>query len=43
MDALNVKVATCHPKATEEIEGMIEMIDTLIKKVMLMKKWNRLF
>ena len=27
MDALNVKVATCHPKATEEIEGMIEMID----------------
>ncbi|HHU74359.1 MAG TPA: cysteine--tRNA ligase [Clostridiales bacterium] len=32
MDALNVKVATCHPKATEEIEGMIEMIDTLIKK-----------
>lgn len=32
MDALNIKKATHHPKATEEIDGMIEMIDTLIKK-----------
>ena len=32
MDALNVKEATTHPKATEEIDGMIEMIETLIEK-----------
>ena len=32
MQALNVKPATIHPKATEEIEGMIEMIQTLIDK-----------
>ncbi|MBQ7765472.1 MAG: cysteine--tRNA ligase [Lachnospiraceae bacterium] len=32
MKALNVKEATTHPKATEEIEGMLEMIGTLIKK-----------
>ena len=32
MEALNVKKATYHPKATEEIDGMIEMIETLIKK-----------
>lgn len=32
MDALNVREATYHPKATEEIEGMIEMIQTLIDK-----------
>lgn len=32
MEALNVKEATHHPKATEEIDGMIAMIDTLIKK-----------
>ncbi len=32
MKALNVKPATCHPKATEEIGGMIEMIQTLIDK-----------
>ena len=31
-DALNIREATYHPKATEEIDGMIEMIDTLIKK-----------
>lgn len=31
-DALNIREATHHPKATEEIGGMIEMIDTLIKK-----------
>ena len=30
--ALNIKEATMHPKATQEIDGMIEMIDTLIKK-----------
>ena len=29
---LNVKQATKHPKATEEIDGMIEMIQTLIDK-----------
>ena len=32
MDAMNVKDATYHPKATEEIDGMIEMIRTLIDK-----------
>ncbi len=32
MKALNVMPATTHPKATEEIEGMLEMIGTLIKK-----------
>ena len=32
MEALNVKPATIHPKATEEIDGMIEMIRTLIDK-----------
>lgn len=32
MKALNVKTATTHPKATNEIDGMLEMIDTLIKK-----------
>jgi cysteinyl-tRNA synthetase len=30
-DALNVREATVHPKATEEIDGMIDMIETLIK------------
>ncbi len=30
--ALNVREATCHPKATEEIEGMIQMIGDLIDK-----------
>ena len=32
MKALNVMPATTHPKATEEIDGMLEMIGTLIKK-----------
>ena len=32
MKALNVMEATTHPKATEEIDGMIEMISTLIDK-----------
>ena len=32
MEALNVKKATYHPKATEEIGPMIEMIETLIEK-----------
>ena len=32
MHALNVKKATHHPKATEEIDGMIEMIQELIDK-----------
>lgn len=32
MEGLNVKEATYHPKATEEIDGMIEMIRTLIDK-----------
>ncbi len=30
MEGLNVKPATHHPKATEEIDGMIEMIQSLI-------------
>ena len=32
MEALNIKPATKNPKATEEINGMIEMIQTLIDK-----------
>ncbi len=32
MESLNVKPATTHPKATEEIDGMIDMIKTLIEK-----------
>ena len=32
MEALNVRAATTHPLATKEIEGMIEMISTLIEK-----------
>lgn len=31
-EALNVREASCHPKATEEIDGMIRMISTLIEK-----------
>lgn len=31
-DGLNVKRATVHPKATEEIDGIIEMVKTLIEK-----------
>lgn len=32
MKAMHVKPATTHPKATEEIDGMLDMINTLIKK-----------
>ncbi len=32
MEAMNVKPATCHPLATQEIGGMLEMISTLIEK-----------
>ncbi|MCH5281561.1 MAG: cysteine--tRNA ligase [Lachnospiraceae bacterium] len=32
MKAMNVKPATTHPKATEEIDGMLDMIATLIEK-----------
>lgn len=32
MRALNVKEATTHPKATEEIDGMLDMIGELLKK-----------
>jgi len=32
MEAMNVRPATIHPKATEEIDGMIDMIQTLIEK-----------
>lgn len=32
MEALNVKPATHQPRATEEIDGMIRMIETLIEK-----------
>ena len=32
MEALNVREATIHPKATEEIQDMVEMIEDLIKK-----------
>ena len=32
MEGMNVKPATTHPLATEEIDGMIKMISTLIEK-----------
>ena len=32
MAGMNVKPATVHPQATQEIDGMIEMISTLIEK-----------
>ena len=32
MEAMNVRPATTHPQATREIEGMLEMIGTLIEK-----------
>ena len=32
MEGMNVKPATTHPQATQEIDGMIEMIQTLIYK-----------
>lgn len=32
MESLNIKPATRHPKATEEIDGMIDMVNTLIEK-----------
>jgi cysteinyl-tRNA synthetase len=32
MEALNVRPATVHPQATKEIDGMIDMISTLIEK-----------
>ena len=32
MAAMNVKPATTHPLATQEIDGMIDMISTLIEK-----------
>ena len=32
MKALNVMPATSHPKATQEIDGMLEMINTLLEK-----------
>ncbi len=32
MKAMNVRPATTHPQATQEIDGMIEMISTLIDK-----------
>ena len=32
MKDLNVKPATTHPKATEEIDGMLDMIGTLLEK-----------
>ena len=32
MEAMNLKPATVHPKATQEIGGMLEMISTLIEK-----------
>ncbi len=32
MDHMNVRPATTHPRATQEIDGMVDMIDTLIDK-----------
>ena len=32
MSDLNIMEATAHPKATEEIQGMVNLIDVLVKK-----------
>ena len=32
MEAMNVRPATTHPLATQEIDGMIDMIQTLVDK-----------
>ena len=32
MADMNVKLATTHPQATQEIDGMIAMIETLMEK-----------
>ena len=32
MEGMNIRPATTHPRATQEIDGMIEMISTLIEK-----------
>lgn len=38
MAGMNIKPATTHPLATQEIDGMIDMIKTLIDKVMPMRR-----
>ena len=44
MEGMNVKPATTHPLATQEIDGMIDMIETLIEKgYAYSSKWHRLF
>ncbi len=42
---MNVKPATTHPQATQEIDGMIDMIQTLIDKgyAYPAAEWYRLF
>ena len=41
---MNVKPATTHPLATQEIDGMIDMIETLIEKgYAYERKRHRLF
>ena len=35
---MNIKPATTHPLATQEIDGMIDMIKTLIDKGMPMRR-----
>ena len=42
MDAMNIKPATKNPLATEEICGMVDMIQTLIDKDMRTRKRNRI-
>ena len=40
---MNIKPATTHPLATQEIDGMIDMISTLIEKgYAYASKWNGL-
>ena len=44
MEGMNVKPATTHPLATQEIDGMIDMIETLIEKGYAYNvEWHRLF
>lgn len=44
MAGMNVKPATTHPLATQEIDGMIDMIQTLIdKRLRIQCEWYRLF
>ena len=43
MDGMNIKPATNNPLATEEIDGMINMIQTLIEKGLCIREETELY